>query len=40
LQYKTENESVVEYISNLKLEDYTGPYDPKDVIVLVMRCTT
>ena len=34
LQYKTENESVVEYISNLKLEDYTGPYDPKDVIVL------
>jgi hypothetical protein len=34
LQYKTENESVVEYIRNLKLEDYTGPYDPKDVIVL------
>jgi hypothetical protein len=34
LQYKTENESVVEYISNLKLEDYTGPYEPKDVIVL------
>ena len=34
LQYKTENESVVEYISNLKLEDYIGPYDPKDVIVL------
>lgn len=34
LQYKTENESVVEYITNLKLEDYIGPYDPKDVIVL------
>jgi len=34
LQYKTENESVVEYITDLKLEDYTGPYDPKYVIVL------
>jgi hypothetical protein len=34
LEYKTENESVVEYITNLKLEDYIGPYDPKDVIVL------
>ncbi len=34
LKYKTENESVVEYITNLRLEDYTGPYDPKDVIVL------
>ena len=34
LQYKTENESVVEYISNLKLEDYAGPYNPKEVILL------
>jgi len=34
LEYKTENESVVEYITNLKLEDYIGPYDPKNVIVL------
>ena len=34
LQYKTENESVVEYVTNLKLEDYIGPYAPKDVIVL------
>lgn len=34
LQYKTENKSVEEYITNLKLEDYIGPYNPKDVIVL------
>jgi len=34
LQYRTENESVVEYITNLQLEDYIGPYNPKDVIVL------
>ncbi|MFH1673538.1 MAG: transposase [Pseudomonadota bacterium] len=34
LQYKTENESVVEYITNLRLEDYIGPYNRKDVIVL------
>ena len=34
LQYKTENKSVEEYITNLKLEDYIGSYNPKDVIVL------
>jgi hypothetical protein len=32
--YKTENESVVEYITNLDLEDYIGNYNPKEVIVL------
>ncbi len=34
LQYRTENEAVVEYITNLQLEDYIGPYNPKEVIVL------
>ena len=34
LQYKTENEAVVEYITNLQLGDYIGPHNPKDVIVL------
>ncbi len=34
LEYKTENESVVEYITNLNLEDYIGNYNPKEVIVL------
>ena len=34
LQYRTENEAVVEYITNLRLEDYIGPYNPNEVIVL------
>jgi len=34
LPYRTENEAVVEYITNLQLENYIGPYNPKDVIVL------
>jgi len=34
LQYRTENEAVVEYITNLQLADYIGPHNPKDVIVL------
>ena len=34
LEYKTENESVVDYITNLNLEDYIGNYNPKEVIVL------
>lgn len=34
LQYRTENTAVVEYITNLQLEDYVGSYNPKDVIVL------
>ena len=34
LQYQTENQAVVEYIVNLELEDYIGPYNRKDVIVL------
>lgn len=33
LQYKTETESVVEYITDLKLDNYIGPYAHKDVIV-------
>jgi len=32
--YKTENESVVEYINNLNLNDYVGEHNPKEVIVL------
>jgi hypothetical protein len=34
LEYRTENENVVEYIRNLDLEEYFGPHDPKQVIVL------
>ena len=34
LEYKTEHESVVEYITNLKLEDYIDKHNPKEVIVL------
>ena len=34
LDYKTENESVVEYINNLDLHNYIGKHDPKEVIVL------
>ena len=34
LIYKTENEMVVDYINNLRLEDYIGKHDPKDVVVL------
>jgi len=34
LEYKTENASVVEYITDLNLENYTGNYNPKEVIVL------
>ena len=34
LEYKTEHESVIEYITNLKLEDYIGKHNPKEVIVL------
>jgi len=34
LKYKTENESVVEYINHLKLEDYIGPYNSGEVLVL------
>lgn len=34
LDYKTENELVVDYINNLDLENYIGKHDPKEVIVL------
>lgn len=34
LEYKTENELVVEYINNLNLQDYIGKHDPGDVVVL------
>jgi len=34
LEYKTEHESVIEYITNLKLEDYFGKHNPEEVIVL------
>lgn len=34
LEYKTEHDLVVEYITGLNLEDYIGPYDPKEVVVL------
>jgi hypothetical protein len=34
LTYKTENESVVEYLSQLNLQQYIGPHKPDEVIVL------
>jgi hypothetical protein len=34
LKYKTEHESVIEYITNLKLDDYIGKHNPEEVIVL------
>jgi len=34
LEYKTEHESVIEYITNLKLKDYIGKHNPEEVIVL------
>jgi hypothetical protein len=34
LVYLTEHELVVDYISNLNLEDYIGPYDSHEVVVL------
>ena len=34
LDYQTEHELVVDYLSHLHLEDYIGSYDPRDVIVL------
>jgi len=34
LNYKKEHESVVEYITNLELEDHIGHHNPKEVIVL------
>jgi hypothetical protein len=34
LEYKTEHDLVVAYITGLNLEDYIGPYDPKEVVVL------
>ena len=34
LKYKTEHEHVIEYIKNLKLSDYIGLHDTKQVVVL------
>ncbi len=34
LAYQTEHERVVDYLKTLKLEDYLGAHDPRDVIVL------
>ena len=34
LAYHTEHDLVVAYLQQLTLEDYIGPYDPRDVIVL------
>jgi hypothetical protein len=34
LKYYTENEVVVEYISNLNLDDYIGPHNPQEIVVL------
>jgi hypothetical protein len=34
LAYQSEHEAVIDYLTNLNLEDYIGSYDPRDVIVL------
>jgi hypothetical protein len=34
LKYKTENESVVEYLTQLNLQDYMGDHNPDEVVVL------
>jgi ribonuclease HI len=34
LSYKTENEAIVQYIQDLKLEEYVGPHNPHEVVVL------
>ena len=34
LKYKTENESVVEYLTQLNLQDYIGDHNPDEVVVL------
>ena len=34
IAYMSEHERVVEYLTNLNLEDYVGSYDPRDVVVL------
>lgn len=34
IKYQTENTRVVEYLSQLSLEEYIGPYDPEKVVVL------
>ena len=34
LTYRTENNAVVQYIQDLKLEEYVGPHNPHEVLVL------
>lgn len=34
LEYQSEHDAVIDYLTNLNLEDYIGSYDPRDVIVL------
>jgi hypothetical protein len=34
LKYKTENESLVEYLAQLNLQDYVGDHNPDEVVVL------
>jgi hypothetical protein len=34
LTYRTEHDRVVEYLEQLRLEDYIGAYDPRQVVVL------
>ncbi len=34
IEYKTENQRVIEYLSQLNLEQYIGPYDPHKVVFL------
>ena len=34
IKYQTENTRVAEYLSQLSLEEYIGPYDPEKIVVL------
>jgi hypothetical protein len=34
LEYQSEHDAVIDYLTTLNLEDYIGSYDPRDVIVL------
>jgi hypothetical protein len=34
LEYQSEHDAVIDYLTNLNLEDYIGSYDPRDVIVI------
>jgi hypothetical protein len=38
LDYQSEHDAVIDYLTNLSLEAYIGAYDPREVIVLADSC--